>query len=53
MSQPKISVIIPVYNTAKYMDECLESVLSQTFMEFEVILVDDVCAAFVDAPAGQ
>ena len=41
MSQPKISVIIPVYNTAKYMDECLESVLTQTFKEFEVILVDD------------
>lgn len=41
MSQPKISVIIPVYNTAKYMDECLESVLSQTFTEFEAILVDD------------
>ncbi|SFU93562.1 glycosyltransferase family 2 protein [Butyrivibrio sp. M55] len=41
MSQPKISVIIPVYNTSKYMDECLESVLTQTFKEFEVILVDD------------
>ena len=41
MSQPKISVIIPVYNTAKYMDECLASVLSQSFTEFEVILVDD------------
>ncbi|MBO4456374.1 MAG: glycosyltransferase family 2 protein [Butyrivibrio sp.] len=41
MPEPKISVIIPVYNTAKYMDECLKSVLSQTFTDYEVILVDD------------
>ncbi len=37
----KISVIIPVYNTAEYMDECMESVLGQTFTDFEVLLVDD------------
>ena len=41
MPEPKISVIIPVYNTAKYMDECLKSVLSQTFKDYEVLLVDD------------
>ena len=40
-STPKISVIIPVYNTAEYMDECMASVLGQTLKEIEIILVDD------------
>ena len=38
---PKISVIIPVYNTEKYLSECLDSVLAQTFQDFEVICVND------------
>ncbi len=38
---PAISVIVPVYNTAKYLDDCVKSVLSQTFKDFELILVDD------------
>lgn len=37
----KISVIIPVYNTEKYLVECLESVLQQTFSNYEVICVND------------
>ena len=37
----KISVIIPVYNTAEYLEKCIESVLAQTFRDFEVMLVDD------------
>ena len=37
----KISIIIPVYNTAKYMDECMASVLDQTFEDIEIMLVDD------------
>ena len=39
--QPKVSVIIPVYKVEKYLDECLESVVNQTYKDFEVILVDD------------
>ena len=38
---PIVSVIVPVYNTEKYMRRCLESILSQTYTDFEVILVDD------------
>ena len=36
-----ISIIIPVYNTALYLDECIKSVLNQTYQDFECILVDD------------
>ena len=38
---PKISVIVPVYKVEKYLPECIESVLAQTFPDFEMILVDD------------
>lgn len=37
----KISVIVPVYNAEKYLPACLESLLIQTFADFEVICVDD------------
>ena len=37
----KISVIIPVYKSEKYLAYCLESVVNQNFNDFEVILVDD------------
>ncbi len=36
-----ISVIVPVYNTAAYLDKCLNSLLAQTYPDFEIILVDD------------
>ena len=41
MKSPTISVIIPLYNAEKYIGECLDSVLNQTFQDFEVIVVDD------------
>ena len=41
MSMPKVSVLIPCYNTAETLDETLESVISQTYTDFELVLVDD------------
>jgi glycosyltransferase involved in cell wall biosynthesis len=40
-ASPKISVIIPVFNGANYLREAIDSVLSQTYKNFEVIVVDD------------
>ena len=37
----EISVIIPVYNREKYIEKCLESVLSQTFADIEIICIND------------
>lgn len=41
MSKPKISIIVPVYNTEKYLHQCVESILSQSFKDFELLLIDD------------
>jgi len=37
----KISIIIPVYNTEKYLESCLVSIFNSTFLDFEVILIND------------
>lgn len=41
MSNPFLSIIIPVYNVEPYLARCLDSILAQTFTDFEAILVDD------------
>jgi len=41
MSEPQITVGMPVYNEAKYISETLDSVLSQTYRNFEVIISDN------------
>jgi len=38
---PKISVIVPVYNTKKYLKKCLDSIIKQTYQDFEIIIVND------------
>lgn len=37
----KISIIVPIYNVSKYLDECISTILSQTYRNIQVILVDD------------
>lgn len=51
---PQISVIVPVYKAEEYLASCIDSILSQTFQDFEILLVDDgspdnsgvICDAF-------
>jgi glycosyltransferase involved in cell wall biosynthesis len=38
---PSVSVVIPTYNYGRFLDDCLESVVTQTFADFEIIVVDD------------
>ena len=37
----KISIIVPVYNTAKYLERCVDSIVAQTYTEWELLLIDD------------
>lgn len=38
---PLISIIVPIYNTAKYLPRCIDSILNQTYKNLEIILIDD------------
>ena len=52
MSAPKVSIIIPVYNTEKYLKQCIDSIKAQTLSDIEIIIVDDgsaeKCAGLCD-----
>lgn len=37
----RFSIIVPIYNTEKYLDKCIKSVLNQTMSDYELILIDD------------
>lgn len=41
MNTPIVSIIVPVYNTERYLHRCVDSILAQTFTEFELLLIDD------------
>ncbi len=47
-TQPKISVIVPCFNVEKYLEKCLESLVRQTYKDFEVICVDDGSTDFTN-----
>lgn len=57
MSKAKVSVVIPVYNVEKYLAECVDSVLGQSYQDYEIILVDDGspdnCPAICDSYAAR
>ncbi|MCD8074122.1 MAG: glycosyltransferase [Lachnospiraceae bacterium] len=54
---PKISFIVPVYGVEKYIHQCVNSILGQTYEDFELILVDDGspdnCPQICDEYAAQ
>ena len=41
MNKPIISVVLPVYNEEKFIGECIESILNQTYRDFELIIIND------------
>lgn len=41
MNNPKVSIIVPIYNVEKYLDRCISSLINQTLKDIEIILVDD------------
>ena len=54
---PKISIIVPVYKVEPYIRKCVDSILTQTITDFELILVDDgspdICGEICDEYAGK
>ncbi len=57
MDHPQISFIVPVYNVASFLPQCIDSLLSQTLQDFEILLIDDGStdgsAALCDACAAR
>lgn len=57
MTQPKVSIIIPVYGVEKYLRQCLDSVINQTLQDIEIILIDDGgkdnCPQIIDEYAAK
>ena len=55
--KPLLSIIVPVYDVERYLPKCIDSILAQTFTDFELILVDDGspdnCPALCDAAAAK
>ena len=55
--KPLLSIIVPVYDVERYLQKCIDSILAQTFTDFELILVDDGspdnCPALCDAAAAK
>ena len=55
--KPLLSIIVPVYDVERYLPKCIDSILAQTFMDFELILVEDGspdnCPALCDAAAEK
>ncbi|MER8184056.1 CDP-glycerol glycerophosphotransferase family protein [Kitasatospora sp. NPDC094015] len=54
---PRLSVVVPIYNVERYLEECLDSIAAQTFDDFECVMVDDgskdTSAAIAEAYAAK
>ncbi len=58
MHKPLVSIVVPIYNTAEYIDECVQSILSQSYTNTEIILINDgstdgsgeLCPKYVHLP---
>ena len=37
----KVSIVVPIYNVEKYLEQCIDSIINQTLKDIEIILVDD------------
>ena len=37
----KVSIIVPVYNTSKYLNKCIDSIIKQTYKNIEIVLIND------------
>lgn len=57
MADAKVSIIVPVYKTEKYLEKCISSIVAQTYTDLEIILVDDgspdQCPQLCDAWAAK
>ena len=45
----KVSIVVPIYNTGKYLPRCIESLLNQTLKEIEIILINDGSKEDIDS----
>src|SRR4029078_10232124 len=45
MAEPSVSVCVPSYNGVRHIEECLDSVVAQTYDDLEVLVVDEACTA--------
>ena len=41
VTEPLVSIIVPIYNVEKYLDQCVASLIQQTQLNFEILLIDD------------
>ena len=41
MNEPLVSIVVPIYNSEKYLKECIDSIITQTYKNLDILLIDD------------